>query len=61
MPFAYDRHGTRVAELGSVVVTSFDSIPHVHLRTFLDRRVTDGVIRRMIDKWLKAGLALCAG
>lgn len=33
----------------------FDSIPHSDLRTFLDRRVTDGVIRRMIDKWLKAG------
>src|SRR5208337_4639440 len=30
-------------------------IPHSHLRTFLDQRVTDGVIRRMIDKWLKAG------
>ena len=34
----------------------FDSIPHSHLRDFLDRRVTDGVIRRMIDKWLKAGV-----
>ena len=33
----------------------FDSIPHDELRGFLDRRVTDGVIRRMIDKWLKAG------
>jgi len=33
----------------------FDSIPHSHLRVFLDQRVTDGVIRRMIDKWLKAG------
>ncbi len=33
----------------------FDSIPHSHLRAFLDRRVTDGVIRRMIDKWLNAG------
>jgi RNA-directed DNA polymerase len=33
----------------------FDSIPHSHLRSFLDQRVTDGVIRRMIDKWLKAG------
>ena len=32
----------------------FDSISHSHLRAFLDRRVTDGVIRRMIDKWLKA-------
>ena len=34
----------------------FDSIPHSHLRAFLDQRVTDGVIRRMIDKWLKAGV-----
>jgi group II intron reverse transcriptase/maturase len=34
----------------------FDSIPHKQLREFLDRRVTDGVIRRMIDKWLKAGV-----
>jgi group II intron reverse transcriptase/maturase len=34
----------------------FDSIPHSHLRDFLDRRVMDGVIRRMIDKWLKAGI-----
>jgi RNA-directed DNA polymerase len=34
----------------------FDSISHPHLRDFLDRRVTDGVIRRMIDKWLKAGV-----
>ena len=34
----------------------FDSISHSHLRDFLDQRVTDGVIRRMIDKWLKAGV-----
>jgi group II intron reverse transcriptase/maturase len=34
----------------------FDTIPHDHLRRFLDRRVTDGVVRRMIDKWLKAGV-----
>jgi RNA-directed DNA polymerase len=34
----------------------FDSIPHDHLRAILDQRVTDGVIRRMIDKWLKAGV-----
>ena len=33
----------------------FDSIPHTQLRAFLDQKVTDGVIRRMIDKWLKAG------
>jgi RNA-directed DNA polymerase len=34
----------------------FDTIDHGHLRAFLARRVTDGVIRRMIDKWLKAGV-----
>lgn len=34
----------------------FDTISHAHLRAFLDQRVTDGVIRRMIDKWLKAGV-----
>lgn len=34
----------------------FDSIPHRHLRTFLDLRIKDGVVRRMIDKWLKAGV-----
>jgi RNA-directed DNA polymerase len=34
----------------------FDTIPHEQLRSFLDRRVVDGVVRRMIDKWLKAGV-----
>jgi RNA-directed DNA polymerase len=34
----------------------FDTMAHCHLRAFLDQRVTDGVIRRMIDKWLKAGV-----
>jgi RNA-directed DNA polymerase len=34
----------------------FDTIDHTHLRRFLDQRVTDGVVRRMIDKWLKAGV-----
>ncbi len=34
----------------------FDSIDHEHLRVLLDRRVVDGVVRRMIDKWLKAGV-----
>lgn len=34
----------------------FDTIEHAHLRSFLDKRVRDGVIRRMIDKWLKAGV-----
>jgi RNA-directed DNA polymerase len=34
----------------------FDSVDHGHLRVILDQRVRDGVIRRMIDKWLKAGV-----
>ena len=34
----------------------FDTIDHGRLRSFLDKRVRDGVIRRAIDKWLKAGV-----
>ena len=34
----------------------FDSISHTHLRSFLDLRIKDGVVRRMIDKWLNAGV-----
>ena len=34
----------------------FDSIPRAELRSILARRVTDGVVRRLIDKWLKAGV-----
>jgi RNA-directed DNA polymerase len=34
----------------------FASISHAKLRECLARRVTDGVVRRLIDKWLKAGV-----
>ena len=34
----------------------FDTLDHRHLREILDRRVRDGVIRRLIGKWLKAGV-----
>lgn len=34
----------------------FDTLDHSHLRDFLDKRVRDGVIRRVIGKWLKAGV-----
>lgn len=34
----------------------FDTLVHATLRGFLDRRVTDGVLRRAIDKWLAAGV-----
>ena len=34
----------------------FDTLDHQHLREILDRRIRDGVIRRLIGKWLKAGV-----
>jgi group II intron reverse transcriptase/maturase len=34
----------------------FDMLDRPSLRDFLDRRVRDGVLRRTIDKWLKAGV-----
>lgn len=34
----------------------FGSIDHKLLRTVLDKRVKDGMVRRLIDKWLKAGV-----
>jgi RNA-directed DNA polymerase len=34
----------------------FDTIDHGHLRELLKRRVRDGVILRLIGKWLKAGV-----
>ena len=34
----------------------FGSVDWGHIRSFLDRRVQDGVIRRAIGKWLNAGV-----
>ena len=34
----------------------FDALGHSHLREILDQRVRDGVLRRTIDKWLRAGV-----
>lgn len=34
----------------------FDTLNHAHLRVLLARRVRDGVLRRLIGKWLKAGV-----
>jgi len=50
---------TKIA--GGVVIeldieSFYDTIDHGRLRSFLDQRVRDGVLRRMIDKWLKAGV-----
>ena len=35
----------------------FDTLDRSHLRALLRRRVRDGVLLRLIDKWLKAGVA----
>ncbi len=34
----------------------FDTLDHGHLREFLQLRVRDGVLNRLIGKWLKAGV-----
>ena len=34
----------------------FETLDHAHLRELLQRRVRDGVILRLIGKWLKAGI-----
>jgi group II intron reverse transcriptase/maturase len=34
----------------------FDNLDRAHLRELLRRRVRDGVLLRLIDKWLKAGV-----
>lgn len=50
-----NRRGGWVVELD--IKSFFDTVNHRILRSILDQRVRDGVIRRMIDKWLKAGIA----
>jgi group II intron reverse transcriptase/maturase len=47
-------HGGWVLEAD--ISSFFDTLDHKNLRGFLDQRVHDGVIRKMIDKWLKAGV-----
>jgi group II intron reverse transcriptase/maturase len=34
----------------------FDTLDHAYLREFLQLRVRDGVLKRLIGKWLKAGV-----
>jgi group II intron reverse transcriptase/maturase len=34
----------------------FDTLDHAHLRELLQRRVRDGVLNRLIGKWLNAGV-----
>jgi RNA-directed DNA polymerase len=47
---------TRCWVLEADIQSFFDTIDHAQLRSILDSRVRDGVIRRLIDKWLKAGV-----
>jgi len=49
-----EMHGGWVLEVD--IQGFFDTLDHGHLRTMLDQRVRDGVLRRLIDKWLKAGV-----
>jgi hypothetical protein len=48
------KHGAWVVEVD--IESFFDSIDHEHLRGILDQRVSDGVVRRVIHKWLNAGV-----
>ena len=41
---------------GQYVVCSFDTVEHVHLRDILRQRIGDGVLLRLIGKWLNAGV-----
>jgi group II intron reverse transcriptase/maturase len=47
-------HGGVVIEVD--IQGFFDSLDKSQLRSFLDQRVRDGVLRRTIDKWLSAGV-----
>src|SRR5262249_57714051 len=42
--------------MGHHVGESFDTLDHAHLRAFLQQRVRDGVLTRLIGKWLQAGV-----
>ncbi len=37
-------------------MVSFDTLDHGHLRELLQHRVRDGVLLRLIGKWLNAGV-----
>lgn len=55
MHAAIRREGTRwIVEVD--IRKFFDRLSHQHLREILRQRVRDGVILRLIDKWLKAGV-----
>jgi RNA-directed DNA polymerase len=49
-----DRKGGWIVEVD--VRKFFDTLTHAHLRAFLQQRVRDGVLLRLIGKWLQAGV-----
>ena len=49
-----DSHGGWILEVD--IRKFFDTLDHAHLRAFLKQRVRDGVLLRLIDKWLQAGV-----
>jgi RNA-directed DNA polymerase len=49
-----NRNGRWILDLD--ISNYFGTIDHRQLRTVLDQRVKDGLLRRLIDKWLKAGV-----
>ena len=49
-----DSHGGWILEVD--IRKFFDTLDHAHLRAFLQQRVRDGVLLRLIGKWLQAGV-----
>jgi len=49
-----DSHGGWILEVD--IRKFFDTLDHAHLRSFLQQRVRDGVLTRLIGKWLNAGV-----
>ena len=49
-------YGKRCWVIEADIQSFFDTIDHAILRSILDQRVRDGVIRTLIDRWLNAGV-----
>ena len=49
-----DSHGGWILEVD--IRKFFDTLDHAHLRAILQQRVRDGVLTRLIGKWLQAGV-----
>jgi RNA-directed DNA polymerase len=57
LAFAGDRSGPFVARIFVDIRKFFDTLDHAPLRALLRQRIRDGVLLRLIDKWLKAGVS----